>query len=563
MPAPLMRWPRLSPLLAARFSALAGIAANPDLRRLQTSWALFYVAEWAHVVALAVFAYDAGGVTEVGIVGFVRMVPAAIGVPFASMLVDRYPRRFVLIVMHLVRAASLGVAAAVIAADGPGAAVYLAAAVAALAATVFRPGHWALMPWLARTPRELVAGNVSFSLGEGLATFAGPALAGVLIAVSGTSVVFTVSAICSLLAALAVARIRPEGATIRRAPIGPGVTEELLAGVRLVARDKEQSLLMGLFGSQLLVRGFLNVLIVVASIELLDSGESGVGFLNAALGVGGLIGALAAISLVDRERLGPSVALGLTLWGLPIAGIGAVPNIAAALFALTIVGVGNSVLDVSGITLLQRATPSEVQGRVFGVLEAMAILFVATGALLTPLLVELLGIRGALLGVGAFLPALALAARRPLDRIDAAVPLPREEEMSLLRSVSIFAPLDGATLQQLAARLERVPALAGTEVIREGDPGDRFYVVGQGLMLVTNAGLRTARLEPGDYFGEIALLRNVPRTATVTAETDVVLYSLERDIFVSAVTGHPQSAETVDAAMNARTLSLRLPTAPL
>ncbi|HEX5940421.1 MAG TPA: MFS transporter [Dehalococcoidia bacterium] len=557
-----MQWPRLSPAVAARFHALAEIAASPDLRSLQTSWTLFYIGEWAHVVALAVFAYDAGGVTEVGIVGFVRMVPAAIAVPFASMLVDRYPRQLVLVVMHAVRAVSLGLAAVLIASDGSAVAVYVAAALAALVSPVFRPAQWALLPALARTPRELVAGNVSCSLLEGIATFAGPAAAGVLIAVSGTSVVFLVAAVCSILAALAAAGIRL-GATKQEPVAAPSVTEELLMGVRLIAAEPSQRLLMGLFGSQLLVRGFLNVLIVVASIELLDSGDSGVGFLNAALGVGGLIGAALAISLVDRDRLGPFVGLGLVLWGLPIAGIGVVPELVAALLALVLVGIGNSVLDVAGLSLVQRATPGHVLGRVFGVIEAMAVLFVAAGAILTPLLVELLGVQGALVAVGVYLPFLALLSRRPLDRIDDAMPALHANEIALLRTIAIFAPLDGATLQQLASHLKPLSLLAGAEVIREGDPGDLFYVVSKGRLRVISAGQRTATLDAGDYFGEIALLRNVPRTATVTAESDVELFSLERDIFVSAVSGHPQSAESADAAMNARTLSLRLPTAPL
>lgn len=557
-----MQRPKLSPLIAARFRALSEIARSPGLRRLQTSWFLFYVGEWAHVVALAVVAYEAGGVTEVGIVGFVRMVPAALAVPFASALVDRYPRQLVLLYMNLLRAASFAIAAVAIAADGTNIVVYVAAAVAALGSTAFRPAQWALLPALARTPRELVAGNVSYSLLEGIATFVGPAVAGVLIAVGDSSVVFLVATLCSLLAALAIGGIA--GVSQMPSVSGPSsVKDELLAGVSMAAGQPEQRLLMSLFGSQLLVRGFLNVLIVVASIELLDSGESGVGFLNSALGVGGLLGALAAISLVDRERLGPSVALGLALWGLPIAAIGVLPEFAAALLALVVVGIGNSVLDVSGLTLLQRATPGQILGRVFGVLEAMAVLFVAVGAILTPLIVELLGTRGALVAVGAILPSLALLSRRPLDRVDDAVPQPREEELSLLRSIAIFAPLDGATLQQLAVRLEKSSALAGTEIIREGDPGDLFYVVGRGRLRVTSNGVRTATLDPGDFFGEIALLRNVPRTATVTAESDVQLYSLERDVFVSAVSGHPQSTETLDAAINARTLSLRLPTAPL
>jgi MFS family permease len=490
------------------------------------------------------------------------MLPAAVAVPFAVVLVDRYQRQAVLFWMHVLRALTLGLAAFLIASEGPALAVYAAAAAAALFGSVFRPAQWALLPPLARTPRELVAGNVSSSLLEGIAVFAGPAVAGILIALSGTSIVFLISALCSLVAGLAVGGITTQSQTAPVEDVAPHVTDELLAGARLVAKHPQQRMLIGLFAAQTLVRGFLNVLIVVASIELLDSGESGVGFLNAAFGIGGLIGAFAAISLVDRERLGPSVALALVLWGAPISLIGILPEIGAALLALAVVGAGNAVLDISGVTLLQRATPEHVQGRVFGVLETLAMLFVAVGALLSPLLVEVLGVRGALVATGALLPALALTFRRPLDHVDATITLPLEE-MALLRSIPVFAPLDGGTLQQLAMHLERVPALAGAEVIRQGDHGDRFYVIARGTMRVSTDGRVTARLRPGNFFGEIALLRDVPRTATVTAETDALLYALERDIFISAVSGHPQSAETVDAAIASRTIALRVPTAPL
>lgn len=556
-----MTRPTLSPLIAARFQALADIAANPDLRRLQTSWGLFHIAEWAHTVALAVFAYEDGGATAVGIVGLVRLLPAALIAPFASILVDRYERRAVLFYLHLLRGLSLGLGALAISLAGPPSLAYAASAVAALGATAFRPTNCALLPTLARNPRELIAGNVALSLLEGLATFVGPALAGILIAVSGTSVVFAISAAASLLGMLSVIRIgRRHGG--HRAGRLAAVTDELFAGVRLIAAQPSLRLMMTLFGAQLLVRGFLNVLIVVASIELLDSGDSGVGFLNSALGLGGLLGALAAVTLLDRRRLAPAVALGLFLWGAPIAGIGLVPEFAAALLALGIVGLGNSVLDVAGFTLLQRTTPDQLLGRVFGVLETMAMLFVAVGAALSPLLIELAGVRAALLTVGAILPLLTLVFRVPLYRVDDSATQPLEE-MAFLRSIPIFAPLDSGTLQQLASRLERSNEPAGRDVIRQGDAGDRFYAVVSGTLSVVRDGEVTATLGPGDFFGEIALLRDLPRTATVRTATDSQLYSLERDTFVAAVSGHPESAETADAAVNARTLALRLPATPL
>jgi MFS family permease len=557
------RLARVMSLLAVRLESLRSVMRNPSLGKLQLTSGAFYLAEWAHIVALAVYAYEAGGAREVGIVGFIRMMPAAIMVPFAAVLVDRYPRQLVLLAVHGLRALTLGAAGAVIALGGAAAVVYAFAAAAALAATAFRPAQWALIPSLARTPRELVAANVSSSMLEGIATFGGPAVAGILLFFGGSSTVFVVSAGASAAAAILVVGISPGAvergpSTVRREPF----LREALGGVQTLADHPGPRLLISLFAAQTLVRGFLNVFIVVAAIELLDMGDSGVGFLNSSLGVGGLLGAILALGLVDRQRLGGSVALSLAFWGLPIAIVGILPEPALALVLLAVVGVANSLLDVSGLTLVQRSLPQAMLGRVFGVLETIAIASIGVGAILTPLLIELVGIRASLIVIGVFLPVLAVLSWRGVRAVDDAVELP-EREISLLRSLPIFAPLSGATLELLASRLVPVRALPGTELIREGEPGDLFYVLVKGEAIVRRAGVTVAKLGPGDYFGEIALLRNVPRTATVTAASEVDLRTLERDIFVSAVSGDPQSAETAETAMSTRLVALRVPTTPL
>jgi CRP-like cAMP-binding protein len=92
----------------------------------------------------------------------------------------------------------------------------------------------------------------------------------------------------------------------------------------------------------------------------------------------------------------------------------------------------------------------------------------------------------------------------------------------------------------------------GTVIVREGDAGDRFYIVAEGEIEVSQDGRVLSELGSGGYFGEIALLRDMPRTATVIARTPVVLYALDRDDFLAAVTGHPQSAEAAESVVASR-----------
>jgi Cyclic nucleotide-binding domain/Major Facilitator Superfamily len=425
----------------------------------------------------------------------------------------------------------------------------LAALVAAVS-TAFQPAQAALIPLLARDPRELTAANVASSTVESVGSFAGPALGGLLLAVTSPGVVFAVTAGAFVWSALNVARI-PSTPPARDDIAEESLHREALAGFQAIFRVPSLRLVVGLYSAQTLVAGALNVLVVVAALELLDLGRSGPGILNSAIGIGGLFGAAVTLGLVGVRGLGTAFAFGLVLWGLPLVLFGAWPATGAALVFLGLLGVGNTLVDVSGLTLLQRTAPEEVLGRVFGVLESLVVGTLGLGAIIAPLLVSLFGVQWALVATGLLLPVLALASWARLRRIDETSVVP-EHELELLQRLPLFAPLPPATLEHLARNLVRVPAAAGAEITRQGDVGDRFYLVDEGELGVTIDGEVVSTLGPGDHFGEIALLRDVPRTATVTARTDASLLALERDEFVSAVTGHPVSLEAADAVVAAR-----------
>jgi CRP-like cAMP-binding protein len=541
--------------LAQSVAAFRGNFANPQLRRLQLAGIASVIGQWAYSVTVSVYAYEAGGAKAVGIVTLARTIPAAVAAPFLAAIADRASRVPFMVAMAIGRALSIGGAGVVALSGGPPWAVYTFAGVAAVLATGFLPAESALLPDLARNPEELTAANVTRSTIDSVAAFAGPALGGVLLAATSAGWVFIAAAATFVWGAVMVSLIRVEP----RATAAPAHDEEFseerfirgtAAGFRAIAVERRLRLVVGLYAAQMAVAGAMGVLVVVTALDLLGLGESGVGLLNAACGVGGIVGALAAFALIGRKRLASDFGLGIVLWGAPLAVIGAWPNTAVALVALGVLGLGNTLVDVAGLTLLQRSAPPAVIGRVFGVLEMLIVVAIGLGAALAPLLIDWIGIRWALVVTGAVLPVLAALTWRQLLQIDAESEPPTGLE--LLEPLPIFAPLPPPALERLASQLVPVEVAAGTEVIRQGEAGDRFYVIESGRFAVAVDGAPSGELGPGDFFGEIALLRDVPRTAGVTAETDGRLQALGRHEFLDAVAGHPPSARAADAVVGAR-----------
>ncbi len=519
--------------------ALAGLVAvlrNENLRRLEVAWGAAITAEWAHFVALGVFAYDSGGTVAVGIAGLVRMLPAALIAPFAAALGDRFRRERFLVAIALIGAAALAASAVVFFVSENAPAIFALAAVVGLAATLVRPAQQALLPSLARTPEELIGSNGATSTIESLGTLVGPLLAGVLVSVADAGVVFAVGAGALLVSALFFAFVRVEGRLQAAAVAGTERAHRLfLAGLAFVARKPTPRMVVGLVAAQAFVRGCLNVLIVVTAFQVLDANAGAVGYMTAALGVGGLLGALGAFTLEGR-RLAVVFGLALVFWGLPIALMASSSFLATALILLAVVGAANSIEDVAAFTLLQRIVPDDILTRVLGALWGLAMGGVALGSIVAPAVVRLVGPRAALVAVGAILPVLALLAWRRLVEVDRSAPGPTAE-LAVIDSVPMLTPLSLAAKEHLATSLMPVSVSTGDVVIRAGDTGDRFYIVAEGELEIVGDGLHRSA-GAGDHFGEIALLRDVPRTATVRAVTDSRLYALERGDFLAAVTGH-------------------------
>lgn len=523
---------------------------NADVRRLELAWAASNLASRASAIAVAVYAYEADGIGAVGVVLFVRLAIAAAASPWLAVFADRRPRRAVLLASDLVRLLVLGAMAALVVWDAPSSAVYVLAVLVVVAEPVFRSAQVALTPSLVRTPEELTAANVIASGVESVGLFAGPALGALLLVAAGTDTVFAASAGLLLVSVVLVTRIRHRGEPAVEADTTRAHT--LLAGWRAIVAEPGLRVVIGLFTAQTLVAGMLNVLVVALAIEVLDLGTAGVGWLDGAVGIGATLGVLGVAGVAGRRRLSGVFALGLLLWGVPLLLVAAWPEPAVAFVLLALLGVGNTLVDVTGVTLMQRAAADSVLGRVFGAFEALVLLAMGLGSLLTPVLVSALGNRGATLAAGLVLPLLLVPLWRPLAAVDAGATVPGRDRLGLLRGIPIFAPLGPPELERLAKALVEVHAPAGEVVIEDGEHGDRFFVVAEGRAAVEVAGRHVRGLERGDFFGEIALLEDVPRTATVRATTSLRLYALDRRTFVATVTGHPASAEAAGSIVAAR-----------
>jgi MFS family permease len=534
-------------------AAFGAVARNANLRLLELAWTASIVGHYAFLIAVSVYAYDVGGEEAVGLIFLARLIPAALIAPFAGLVGDRFRRDRVLLGTNLLRIVLVGLAAIAVFADAAPLVVYLLSIAATIATTPFRSSQAALTPALARSPEELAAANAVATGIESIAVFLGPALAGILLGLASTGVVFTLTALLIVASTVFIVLIQIEQVPRPKHEIeATTILSEAFAGFTTLGRHPALRVLMVLLTAQTAIAGAVQVFIVVLSIEMLDLGEGGVGYLNSAIGVGAFLGAIGALSLAGARRLSVAFMTGVVLMGLPLVALGLWPNVVVAVIVLTLLGIGISLVDVSGLTLVQRAVPDEVMARVFGVIQMLWLASLGIGAAIVPLLIDWLGREGALIAAGVFVPALVALLGTRVARIDAASPAPAAEELRILAAVPIFAPLPGGSLEHLAGRLVPMRLEPGTMIVREGDSGDRFYIVADGTVEVSQDGIVLSELGPGDYFGEIALIRDVPRTATVTARTPVVLYALDREDFLATVTGHPQAAEAAETVMSAR-----------
>jgi MFS family permease len=541
-------------------ASLSTVFRNLDLRRINLAFAGSLIGDWAYATAVAVWAYGVGGATAVGVFGVVRLTMLSLATPLASMLADRYPRKLVMIGSDLVRAVIVLGAAALVQWDAPAWTVFTLATLAAIAGAPFRPALSAWLPSLVKTPTELTAANGTGSTLESLAFFLGPASGGLLLAIADVPAVFVFNALTFVWSVALVAGVRaPTSTQVEAEPDADegsgsdsrsGFMAELTEGFRSIWANTDLRTVVGIYCAQAIVAGASLVFVVSVAVDLVDLGPQGVGYLDAVLGVGAILGGFFAIGRASHQRLASDFGVGVLLWALPLLLVAAWPELFAAFAAMFVIGAANPVVDVNAATIIQRLTPDAVMGRVFGALETVLIAAMALGALLMPLLIASIGLRWGLTVIALLVVLLVLPGMRRLRGLDETLREP--DGLALLRQVPLFAPLALPALDRLARQLVRVEAPAGTVIIREGDGGDRFYIVESGRVEASYNGMTLSFAGPGEPFGEIALLRNVPRTATVTTVEDTVLQAVDRADFLAVLTGNDEARNRADELVSRR-----------
>jgi predicted MFS family arabinose efflux permease len=544
---------------------------NPTLRRIGFAYALFVAAEFGIWIALLVFAYGHGGAGAATLIVLVQLVPCMVLGPFIGAFVDRRRPSRVLRVGYGLQGLSMAAVAVAIAVGAPTFVVFVLAPLTTITLTLTRSPQAAVLPAIVRTPDELTAANVMTGWTDGAASLVGPAIVGVLLTVSGTAAAVAATAMMSLLAMLlmigvagpaaAVASERPadepsdaDGASprTRLGDVGRSVASiRAGAGSNLAKtlRNPQIRVLLTLHTFYFVLVGALDLLCVVLAVNLLHMGPGGAGFLNAAFGAGALFAAFGTMFLVGRRYLAHTLTGTLFVAVLALALIGVIPRVVPALLLIATVGLAGAMFDTTGRTLLQRSAPADAIAGTFSILESLMDFGLALGAIVVRVALAVGGIRAALWAPAICACVLMAVLWRRLRNIDASATVP-QVEIQLLRSISIFAALPAPSLEGIARELVPVPTPSGTVVIREGDSGDRYYAVADGELEISRNETVQGRASRGAGFGEIALIRNVPRQATVTAKTDSLLYSLEKDVFLETITGNPAASLAAGDVIN-------------
>ncbi|HST26093.1 MAG TPA: cyclic nucleotide-binding domain-containing protein [Gaiellaceae bacterium] len=524
-----------------RLGALKRLNTRPPVRRILTAWAACFAGEAIAAVAFGVLAYRSAGATGVAFLVAVQLVPTAILAPLLVTVAEDVRRERLAFAVDVARAAVAAVAAAASEAGAPREVLFALAAVLTVGTAVSNPLRRGLLPLLVEEPSELTAAGVVIGVVQAIAQTAGPLLAAVLFSVGGSWEVLVASAACFAVAALTEAGLpntseiaaRP---TAREAARITSALHALAGGFRAMRSDSELAVVTGMFAAKNLGRGALNVLIVVIPLALLGLGSAGVGWLTAVLGGGGVAGGILATALVGRRRLIPAMSVGLALWGLPLIVLGGWPYLAVAVIGLAVLGAGNTITDVAGYTLIGRSARDDLIAAVYSVHEAVRAGAIVVGSAATAAIVELWGTRQALIVAGIGLAVAAAAAMLLRSREHAREIRP--EYMELIRANPLFRWLPPIAVARLSSRLETVELDEGDVLLREGDPGDCAYLLERGELVADKGGLEIGRVRPGGVVGEIALLHDAPRMATVRAVTGCRLLMIERDEFLAAATGN-------------------------
>jgi CRP-like cAMP-binding protein len=535
-----------------------GLLRNSAIMRMLIAWLLFVLAEYSVWIGMLVYAYARGGPTTAGVIAVAQLVPGIVIAPLVATLADRCSPTLLLVVSLVVQTVGMAMTAVAIYANWPPVTAYAAAVVAATSVTATRPALAVMVPALAHEADELTASNAAQGWLDSLGIVGSGLVTGFALASHDVGLIFAFGAGATAIATVLVIGIRVVAMRPEEADDNGGALIAFKQGWQVLRARPAARLLVGLITAQFVVIGALDLLFVLLAVSVLDAGAEWTGYLNTAYGVGGVLGGVVAAGLLGRRLAGPLVASGAIISvALSLTAVSHRPSLTVLLLVVT--GLGRSIIDIATRTLLQRTVPPDQLGRVFGDVEGLSGLGLAIGSLLVPAFHALGGATLALVGAALVIPACGVLGGRALFRLDSSARVPIVE-IALLRSMPHFRALPTPELEGLASAAQRRTYADGHTIIRQGDPGDDFYAIAEGRVSVfVDNSFVTSRARP-EGLGEIALLHEVPRSATIVADGPVVLYALDGATFVSVVTGHQSTRRRAEAVADARLASGQPPT---
>lgn len=537
---------------------------NADLVQFTIAYFLATMAELSFFVGALVYAYDHGGAGATGLAGVALLLPTAVVAAAAGAAAHRHHPARVRLWAYVIQTAMLAAAAMAAAADLPVAVVVGCCAIAACAYTYLGPACAVLLPAIVRSARELTVANVWIGGCESISLLSSGALATLLLALQGPALVLAGGAALTLVSTLMTivhSRVEASLAGLCGTADDVGATRLMLRSLSDLRERPGASGVLAVAAGRYLLVGALDLVVVVLAIDELGFDDSGPGLLATGVGIGAVVNVLGSTLLVRRDRLAPLLTAALACLAIALVLLGIAPSPVAALVLLPIAGFCGALLSITSKMLLQRSVPPQALAGVFGAIELFAGIGMVTGSLITQALIAIAGVRAALVGVGVFFAILLALTWRSLRIADDSADIP-VVAISLLRRLPAFAPLPPLELETVARAATEVAFTAGQVVMTEGEEGDRFYAVADGSFDIVAGGRHVGTAERGGCFGEVALLANVARTATVTATCHGSLLAIQRVPFLVAVTGSDSSRQAAWGVIRAMGLGVDIDEAP-
>jgi CRP-like cAMP-binding protein len=537
--APRRAFAGLGAYLESSLDALRSVRAAPALRGYVADVALLDLAQYTSGMAIWLYVFARGGAEAISLLVITGSGTVVLLAAPMSSLADRYGRGRIAAIGALLRALALLAIGSSIAADWP---VWTTLALAGVEGAVYSvgaPALRALAPTLVRSPSELSSANLLISLGLAFAIFLGPLVGGLAYQWTGAAPVVFVVAMVFALSYLRLARFQRGAPSVDapqpETPAQRGRIAEALVGLRTAASDGRIRLTLLVFCGYSFAVGIVDVVLIVIAHDVLHQSSGGAGALYSAFGVGGLVAGV-GIGQLMRARLARVFGRAVVLWAVPLGAMALVAQPAIALACSVAAGIAGTVAQAAGDTVLQRATPDRLMSRVLGAYEVVTGIAYMVGALVPAILIATLGARAVLaLGV-APAPLVVICCWDRLRRLDRDLDVDHER-LTLVARVPWLRTASLAEQDRVAALLEQESVPAGEVIVYQGEIGDRFYILRAGAARVLVDRREVSRLRSGDWFGEVALLSDIPRTATVQVTEHTALLSLSGEDFHRALAG--------------------------